>query len=300
MSLPTEPNARSTEPRIRCEICGAPGRPWHQVREHRLLRCDDCHHGWLESAPDEEWLARLYDEAYFKEGGDGYPDYLAAETAIRRTARGHLDVLERVLPSRGRLLDLGCAAGFLLDEARQRGWETVGVELSGEMSRYARETLGLSVHRSTCCQRIEGEPAADAITMVQVLEHVPHPVRCCLESVAAQLRPGGVFLVETWDCDSRTARIAGRHWQQLSPPSVQHWFSERSLRRTLERAGLAVLSVDRPGKVVDIDRVLSLVESKYAPRAASLARRVARRLGVQDRSIPYPLDDLLRVVARRA
>lgn len=282
-----------------CEICDAPGIAWHRIKGHELLRCRACEHGWLARRPADEDLDPLYDEAYFTGAEDGYPDYLGAEESLRRTARGHLDVLDRLHPQRGLLLDIGCAAGFLLDEARRRGWRTVGIERSRAMASFATEQLGLTVHRGRCCERMGRDGEADAVTVVQVLEHVTSPVRCCLEGIAAQLRPGGTLLVETWDSASWTARLMGRRWQQLSPPSVQHWFSERSLRRALERAGLEVLAIDRPGKSVDVDRVLSLVESKYLPRTAAVLRRATRRLGLKDRPIPYPLDDLIRVVARR-
>ena len=45
----------------------------------------------------------------------------------------------------GTLLDLGCWVGFLLDEARLRGWDGTGVEPSGFASAFAREQLGLDV-----------------------------------------------------------------------------------------------------------------------------------------------------------
>ena len=43
------------------------------------------------------------------------------------------------------MLDLGCWVGFLLDEARRRGWSVTGVEPSEFASRFARERLGLDV-----------------------------------------------------------------------------------------------------------------------------------------------------------
>jgi Methyltransferase domain len=47
----------------------------------------------------------------------------------RATARRALDMIERHT-ARGALLDVGCWLGFLLDEARTRGWDTVGLEPS--------------------------------------------------------------------------------------------------------------------------------------------------------------------------
>jgi 2-polyprenyl-3-methyl-5-hydroxy-6-metoxy-1,4-benzoquinol methylase len=50
------------------------------------------------------------------------------------------------LPKRGgRLLEIGCAGGFFLDEGRKRGFEVVGIELNATMATHARTPLGLNV-----------------------------------------------------------------------------------------------------------------------------------------------------------
>src|SRR3954454_5949513 len=64
-------------------------------------------------------------------------DYLAEEAGRRATANRLLDPLGAYVPA-GRLLDVGCGYGLLLDEARARGYDTVGLELSREGAAYAR------------------------------------------------------------------------------------------------------------------------------------------------------------------
>ena len=56
-------------------------------------------------------------------------DYLSEEPGRRATANRLLDLIGAHVPE-GRLLDVGCGHGLLLDEARGRGYETVGLELS--------------------------------------------------------------------------------------------------------------------------------------------------------------------------
>src|SRR5918994_3713164 len=70
--------------------------------------------------------------------------YLGEEDGRRATANRLLDLIGAHVPA-GRLLDVGCGHGLLLDEARGRGYDTVGLELSREAARHARETLGLDV-----------------------------------------------------------------------------------------------------------------------------------------------------------
>ena len=49
--------------------------------------------------------------------GDVYSDYLGAEPVLRREFAHSVDFVRRFTRS-GRLLDLGCAYGFFLKEAR--------------------------------------------------------------------------------------------------------------------------------------------------------------------------------------
>ena len=101
--------------------------------------------------PTEEDLSEAYGEAESE-------DYIGEEDGQRATARAILDRIEhQVAP--GALLDLGCWVGFLLDEARQRGWQTIGVEPSEFASAYARDRLGLDV-RTEGLFEAELEPAA--------------------------------------------------------------------------------------------------------------------------------------------
>src|SRR5919201_806567 len=111
----------------------------HRPGEHGdLFVCRHCGTVQQPSLPEGDDLYDLYrgveDEAY-----------LAEEAGRRATARRLLDLIGRHVPA-GRLLDVGCGHGLLLDEARRRGYEVEGLELSSGAAAYAREVLGLEVH----------------------------------------------------------------------------------------------------------------------------------------------------------
>src|SRR5436190_2049007 len=102
-----------------------------------IVRCEACGHMQLARFPTDTELAQAYADA-------ASDDYVEEEAGQRETARRVLERIERHA-ARGALVDLGCWVGFLLAEARDRGWETVGVEPSAFASQYARERLGLDV-----------------------------------------------------------------------------------------------------------------------------------------------------------
>jgi len=83
---------------------------------------------YVNPRPDPMELYALYGETYFhndQSGVVGYTNYLKDEPNIRRTFAGRLKRLSQVVQP-GKLLDVGCAAGFFLDEARKIGWQVQG------------------------------------------------------------------------------------------------------------------------------------------------------------------------------
>ena len=98
--------------------------------------------------------------------------YLAEEAGRRVTARRLLHAIERQAP-RGRMLEVGCGHGLLLDEARTRGWSVEGLELAAESREHAR-SLGLDVRDQTLDA---AEGVYGAVVLAELLQqHLDDPV----------------------------------------------------------------------------------------------------------------------------
>src|SRR3954468_3667723 len=167
--------------------------------------------------------------------------YLGEEAGRRATAERFLELIAPFRPA-GRLLDVGCGPGLLLDEARRRGYDTLGLELSSASVRHAREVLGLAV-RELALEDFAGGDGFDVVVLADVIEHLDDPVdgiaRC-----GALLRPGGVLCVVTPDPSSPTARAAGRRWWGYVPAHAC-LLPRAALPELLAAAGL-VVSTDVP------------------------------------------------------
>src|SRR5207244_4063831 len=72
-----------------------------------IVKCEACGHMQLERFPSEAELGDAYGEA----ASEGY---VGEEAGQRATAAAVLEQIERHVPARGGLLDLGCWVGFLL------------------------------------------------------------------------------------------------------------------------------------------------------------------------------------------
>ena len=224
-----------------CVVCGTPA-PTLRFRKdgHDMVGCTACGCLYVGQDPASIDFDALYGEAYYTGGSDAvFADYVGQEPARRAQARRKLAVL-RHLPPRvaraGRLLDVGCAAGFFLAEARAH-YEVQGVELSTWSSAYARDRLQLPVFTGTLMQAALPAEHFDVITLWDVIEHVPDPVPLLTEA-ARVLKPGGRLVLTTGDWGSAYAQRHGADWHLMTPPWHLTMFSRATLARGAARAGL--------------------------------------------------------------
>jgi len=226
----------------------------HETGRHGdLLACVECGTVQQPLLPAGDELHELYRDM----SDDAY---LGEEAGRRATAAHLLDLIAEQVPA-GRLLDVGCGHGLLLDEARSRGYETVGLELSRSAAGHAREVLGLDV-REAPVEDFADDGGFDVVVLADVIEHLDDPV-AAVDRCAGLLRPGGVLCVVTPDPSSVTARLAGRRWWGFVPAHAC-LLPRATLRELLAARGL-VISADVP-----------LVRSFSARRWAS---GLAERLG---------------------
>jgi SAM-dependent methyltransferase len=160
--------------------------------------------------------------------------YADVEAALSDTA-GH---------ARGPLLDVGCGTGDFLDFARSRGWTVQGVEPSGLASARARER-GLDVYHGTLERFADAAPGGfGALTMLNVLEHVPDPVAYVRTCRALLGSHGAIAIVVPNDFSEVQAAAAAalgidQPWWVAAPDHI-NYFDFSSLERLLIGEGFAL------------------------------------------------------------
>ncbi|MCB9477072.1 MAG: class I SAM-dependent methyltransferase [Deltaproteobacteria bacterium] len=140
-----------------------------------------------------------------------------------------------------RLLDVGCGTGDFCREMRALGWDTAGIEPDARAAEMARED-GIPVVTGRFPEQAhELSGPFDAITMSQVIEHLPDPI-AALGAARELLADGGVLVVWTPWIDGLAARATGAYWYPLEQPRHLTLFSRPHLRASMERAGLRVVA----------------------------------------------------------
>jgi len=183
----------------------------------------------------------LYGESY-------YAAWRAEAGPRRRMWKRRLRFLED--SRRGRLLDVGCAEGSFLREAKASGFQVEGTELSPHPARFAAALLGARVHCGSLPEL--GLPGASfaAVTFWHVLEHTEDP-GANLRAARELLEPGGRLVVAVPNRHNTIFRAAyriarGRPVHLYDPADreqhLHHW-DPASLRASLEAHGFLVEAV---------------------------------------------------------
>ncbi|HSD61407.1 MAG TPA: class I SAM-dependent methyltransferase [Burkholderiales bacterium] len=229
----------------RCPVgCAAPLLPSAIILpEGPLLRCAGC--GQLISQCSEaQYIAAL---AKWDTAAGTRPD-ARSERRHEFLSRLRLATLLRVLgrPAPGaRLLDVGCSSGAFLAAAARMGFEAEGVEPSPEAAESARRA-GFRVHTGLLEQARYPAAAFDAVTLIEVLEHLRDP-RPLLAECRRILRPGGIVMATTPNAASWTARAMGARWEVFSLTAMGghvSFFNPVSLRLLAARTGFELARLE--------------------------------------------------------
>jgi 2-polyprenyl-3-methyl-5-hydroxy-6-metoxy-1,4-benzoquinol methylase len=223
----------------RCLICGSSnlGALAGYDRAH-LVRCRACGIVFAARIPTDAELS-----AYYRDYGHAWYD-----SPITR--QRYTEVLDTLEPYRvgNRLLDLGCGAGYFLEEARSRGWEVHGTEYGGFALELARRKQ-LNVVRAPIDPGTYEADSFDVVTAFEVFEHVRDPMAEA-DLVARVLRTGGALYLTVPNFDSIGRRMLGPRWTVIDYPEHLCYFTPRTIGSWLGRFGFVAESVTSTGITV--------------------------------------------------
>jgi 2-polyprenyl-3-methyl-5-hydroxy-6-metoxy-1,4-benzoquinol methylase len=259
-----------------CEVCSGTGfTTLFEKDEHRWTRCQACALERIDPPPTDETLSAIYGKHYY----DAWGLHSDASTVSQLKKATFAYVLGQLpdLPVNAKLLDCGAATGFLLEIAKERGFEPYGIELSEFGANAIAEKFGKD---RAFRGEIEdasfpdaGKGSFDAITMCDYIEHVRNPKRV-LERAHQLLAPNGVIALTTPDTDSLTHRVLAKGWSHYK---VEHlyYFGHENLARLLASAGFGKVEFKPLWKALN----LKYIREQFEVYPHPVLSKVARGLG---------------------
>jgi SAM-dependent methyltransferase len=271
-----------------CEVCSSSVEiPMFDKLAHHFVRCGDCGLERISPQPSDETLAKIYGAHYYDAWGLHDNEQMVASLK-KRTFAYVLGKLATPGPGT-KLLDCGAATGFLLDVAKELGYDPYGLELSAFGAGEIGKKLGAD---HVFCGELPhaafpGVERGDfrVITMCDYIEHVRDP-RQTLALARGWLGTGGTLAITTPDAGSPSRRVLGTGWTHYK---IEHlfYFNKRNLERLLQEVGFSSVRFYPLWKSLTLDYIGHQFEV-YPHRALTPVARALRRMPEPIRAFPLP------------
>lgn len=237
--LPVKPASVPAEICPLCTGCGRPAAPG-------FFRCRSC--GAVFNA---EYRPLSYSDSYFTDeyraqyGKTYFEDY----PAISALADRRLDFIFKLMKKEGGagvsdalLVDIGSAAGFFLQRAKERGVKHLkGIEISEFAATYSKDKFGLDVEIAPF-DKAQLPSEADIISAWFFIEHLEEP-RGAIQRVYASLKRGGIFAFSVPSVFGPLYIFKRDQWAETHPVDHRIDLSPRSAVKILKAAGFRKIYV---------------------------------------------------------
>jgi len=235
--------------RNKCALCDTFSLKYlFTFNKFKIYQCLICKAARVLPWPDKKVLEKYYDEFKYETG-------FITEKLIRKEAR---QFLKGISQSKGDLLDIGCGAGFYLDEAKKVGWKVTGVEMSKQLADYATRKFNMPVIVGDFVKVKLPAKKFDVIVLSQVIEHLTDP-KPMFNKIRLYLKNNGLFYIATPNIESWLFKVQRQNFPYMIPPEHVYFYSPQSITLLLKQNGFIVKSLSTFGYQQDFAVIIKTV-----------------------------------------
>jgi len=258
---------------VDCPACGRnrPS-PYLTKQGFAIVKCGECELFYVNPRPSEEAQINFF----VSSKAIGLYSEMVESTRAARSTLIFEPLVDRIFSTfgsaGGRLLEVGCGAGLLLDALVRRGtsWQIQGVEPNARAVEICR-AKGLDVIHGSL-ESLESTASYDLVVFWAVFDHFFDP--CAMVKKAADLlRPGGSVLIGNMNVDGFESAMLGHDNPAFDPPERQNFFGKRSMTAMLERAGLGGVKIVTTG-TLDVDIVRNYWKAGHGEQRSAFLERI--------------------------
>jgi len=225
------------------------------AQANQIVKCKNC--GLMYSYPLNIDFDGSYWEASAKEPVfiSSFPEMTDQQERVKaRDYISSINYVEKIIPTKGRALEVGASKGNFLNLLEKRGWQVTGIEPSPERADKAKKTFGYDLILNKLEDTNLSDNSFDAIFMFHAIEHVLDPSNV-ISILYRYLKPGGLLVIETPTYDSIPFYILRHRERSIRCDSHYFFFTKKLLRQMMEKHGFVILRHERVGRTLTLERL---------------------------------------------
>lgn len=240
---------------VKCDICGTKDHDiFIRLQDHKygtkgewnVVKCKNCGLFFTNPRLCEKALNAVYEESARlhgdnkREADNKHSSFVRRHPELRKawhrvTGEFLSETLER---SKGKVLDIGCGFGDMLEDLARKGCDAYGVETNPAEAEVCLKK-GLKVHCGILEKAHFADESFDTIILRHVIEHLPSP-KTTLKEIHRVLKPEGSVLIYCPNADSYLADLFGKYWTGWVMPVHFYHFTGKTIKDLAKRAGFDI------------------------------------------------------------
>ena len=201
-----------------------------------LIKCQDCSHRFISKIPDQIELNKLYEIDSPLVFGGTIHELNQKKNFIKNNFEdiepqfNHW-IFDYIDQNQGSYLELGPGLCRLYKTFYLKGWKCQGLE--------QRSFIKINGIKKDI-KDIENNN--DVVAAIDVLEHLVDPIEM-LKKINSKIKKGGKIFLTYPHSESFKSKILKDRWSMVSPLAHIHYFSKKSTKIMLEKAGYKILVI---------------------------------------------------------
>jgi len=205
-----------------------------------IWHCGDCELSFTNPRPQDESLGKYYESQEYlshdtkNSGIIGKLYQFLRKINIRRK----YNIVSELIGT-GKILDIGCGTGELLNYFQKQKWECLGVEPNAIARNFSKTHYHLKVEEEQSLQNLQPS-SFDIISMWHVLEHVSD-INKRIDEVKRLLKNEGNLIIALPNLSSWDAVLYKDYWAGLDVPRHLYHFSPEAFSNLAKRHDLQII-----------------------------------------------------------
>lgn len=235
-----------------CPSCGSQKiEQYTTIKDHSvsgkvfgIYKCLHCSLQFTQHAPAQDSISKYYQSADYVSHTDTKEGLINKLYHLVRTFTlgNKRKMISRFTGRKtGKILDIGCGTGAFLNEMKQHGWQTEGLEPDNTAIEKANSLYGIFAKSPDELFKLDAS-SYNAVTMWHVLEHV-HQLQEYIAQLKKIIKDDGVIFIAVPNYTSFDASHYKENWAAYDVPRHLYHFSPESMKVLIEKHGLNIKTI---------------------------------------------------------